>query len=437
MKTFAFMAILAVLAAPGPVCHAETPASPFVPGLADYRGDNEPAQLPTRSFQLSFVPFIGTDGTFATENLYNFSLNLLGGVTGGVDGIELGGFLNVNLHSMTGLQAAGFVNVVNGRAKGLQMSGFVNVNNGFTEGLQGAGFGNIVNGNTRALQGSGFGNIVTGNMEGIQATGFGNIVAGNSKGIQLAGFGNVTGGNSASIQASGFGNITGGSLTGIQASGFGNITGERMSGIQAAGFGNIATEVEGIQVAGFLNVARRVNGLQLGFVNIADTVDGLPIGFLSIVRRGYRKLELTAGDAMNLSAGFKIGVRRFYNIFSLGTQTTGGDWLFAWGYGIGSEFNLPDNRNLNVEILTHRFMEEEWWRHSRLNMLNQARVTYARPLSERWQIFAGPAINFHMIRDVENAGKPADIAPYELFSFRVRDTNTRVWLGINAGLRFW
>jgi hypothetical protein len=419
-KVFTFFAILAILAVVGRVCQAGTTPSLFVPGLPYPTDDNDQTQIPTRKFQLSFVPFIGTDGTFATENLYNVSINLLGGVTGGVDGLELGGFLNVNLHSMTGLQGAGFVNVVNGRVRGLQMSGFLNVNNGFTEGLQGAGFGNIINGNARLLQGSGFGNIITGNMEGIQVSGFGNIVAGRSEGIQVAGFGNITGGNSTAIQVAGFGNITGG----------------RMTGIQAAGFGNIAEQVEGIQVAGFLNIARRVSGIQLGFVNIADTVDGLPIGFLSIVRRGYRKMELTAGDALNLGIGFKIGVRRFYNIFSLGTQVAEGDWLFAWGYGIGSEFNLPDNRNLNAEILTHRFMEEEWWRHSRMNMLHQVRVTYVRPLSERWQIFAGPVINFHMIRDTENAGEHAEIAPYELFSFRVRDTSTTVWMGINAGLRF-
>jgi hypothetical protein len=396
--------------------------------------DSEPE---IRSFQLSLVPFIGTEGTYAADNIYKVSLNILGGFTGGVDGVEFGGFLNVNRFSMTGLQGSGFANVVNGPVRGLQAAGFINANNGFTEGLQGAGFGNVINGNARALQGAGFGNIITGNMAGIQAAGFGNVTAGRTEGIQVAGFGNVTAGGIEGIQLAGFGNISGENSAAIQAAGFGNVTGARIAGIQLAGFGNIASEVEGIQMAGFLNVARRVAGLQVGFINIADSIDGLPIGFLSIVRRGYRKLELTGGDAMNLGIGFKIGVRRFYNIFSVGAQFTAGEPLYAWGYGIGSEFHMPDNRYLNAEILTHRFMEERWWDHLRMNMLHQVRVSYARPLNERWQLFAGPVLNFHMVWDTDNGNGTAGIAPYEMFSFRVRDSYTRVWMGINAGLRFW
>lgn len=406
MKTITVaITMLSILLLHVSVCRADEIPQPGSQYRQDEPGENTDTHPEIRPFQLSLVPFVGTEGTYAAENIYKVSLNIFGGFTGGVDGVELGGFLNINQFSMTGLQLSGFGNVVNGPVRGLQAAGFINVNNGLTQGLQGAGFGNVVNGNARSLQGSGFGNVITGNMKGIQVAGFGNVTAGRMEGIQAAGFGNVTGG--------------------------------MIAGIQVAGFGNIANEIEGIQMAGFLNVAKKVTGLQLGFINVADTVDGLPIGFLSIVRHGYRKLELTAGDAMNLSIGFKIGVRRFYNIFSLGTQFTGVDHVYAWGYGIGSEFNMPDNRFLNAEILSHRFMEEGWWDHQPMNMLHQARVTYARPLNERWQIFAGPSLNFHMVRNTENGNFIDGLAPYELFSFRVRDTNTRVWLGINAGIRFW
>lgn len=385
----AAITLLSILLLSVSVCRADKIQQPGSQYRQDRPDKNTDTLSDIRPFQLSLVPFIGTEGTYAGENIYKVSLNIFGGFTGGVDGIELGGFLNINQYSMTG--------------------------------LQGSGFGNVVNGPVSGLQASGFGNVITGNMEGIQAAGFGNVTADRMEGIQIAGFGNVTGGNSAAIQAAGFGNVTGG----------------RIAGIQMAGFGNMANEIEGIQMAGFLNMAKKVTGLQLGFINVADTIDGLPIGFLSIVRTGYRKLELTAGDAMNLSVGFKIGVRRFYNIFSFGTQFTGVDQVFAWGYGIGSEFNMTDNRYLNTEILSHRLMEEGWWDHLWMNMLHQARVTYARPLNERWQIFAGPALNFHMVRDTENSNFTDGLAPYELFSFRVRDTRTRVWLGINAGIRFW
>jgi hypothetical protein len=134
-----------------------------------------------------------------------------------------------------------------------------------------------------------------------------------------------------------------------------------MEGIQASGFLNVARNIEGVQAAGFINVASKVQGLQAGFINIADTIVGLPIGFLSIVRDGYRKLELSAGDAMNLNLGFKIGVRHFYNMFTTGFQFTSDDPVFTYGYGIGTELNLPERRYLNIEILTHQLMKGRWW----------------------------------------------------------------------------
>lgn len=375
----------------------------------------------TRPFQLSLVPMIGTEGRYTQDYIYNFSLNIFGGLTGGVDGLELGGFLNMNRYSMTGIQGSGFGNVVNGNTRGVQMAGFFNVNNSFSEGLQAAGFVNVVNGGARLMQASGFVNVINGNSRLLQGAGFGNIVNGNMDGIQAAGFANINSGNTSGIQVAGFGNVAGG----------------KVAGIQAAGFGNIAPEVEGIQMAGFLNVAGTVKGIQLGFINVADSIDGIPVGFLSIVRDGYRKLEISAGDAMNLNFGFKIGVRRFYNIFSIGTQFTGPESTFAYGYGIGSEFYRPDNRYLNIEILSHRFAEERWWSHDRVNMLNQLRVSFSRDMNERWQIFGGPVLNFHVSWDRENDRGALDIAPYDLFSFSGQHTDTKVWFGINAGFRFW
>ncbi len=76
------------------------------------------------------------------------------------------------------------------------------------------------------------------------------------------------------------------------------------------------------------------------------------------MRGGYRKVEFSPGDAMNLNLGFKIGVRRFYNFLTFGTQFIGDKSVYLYGYGIGSEFYLPDNRYLNVEIHSHQLTED-------------------------------------------------------------------------------
>ncbi len=374
----------------------------------------------TRPFQLSVFPLVGTEGAYSHNYVYNVSLNLFGGVTGGVDGIEFGGFLNINRYSVTGLQASGFGNITGGEVDGVQFSGFLNVSGSNVKGIQGAGFLNVVNGEARVLQGAGFGNIIDGNARGLQGSGFAGVTSGNFEGVQ----------------ASGFGSVTGGKLTGVQISGFAGIAGE-VDGVQGSGFVNVAGKVEGIQAAGIVNVAGNVKGVQVGLVNIADSVDGLPIGLVSIVRDGYRKVELYGGDAMNIGIGLKTGVRKFYNILTFGTQFLQDNTVISYGYGIGSEFNLRDDRYLNVEIISHHLMEKRWWEYDRVNVLNQLRVTYAADLDDRWQFFAGPVLNFQVIREGREGNNGTRIAPYHIFEFSSRHADTWVWAGINAGFRFW
>ncbi len=380
----------------------------------------EPGTPETKPFQLSVFPMVGTEGVHSHKYLYRMSLNVFAGVTGGVDGVELGGFLNINRYSMTGLQASGFGNISGGVTEGVQFSGFFNVSGSGVKGVQGSGFINIVNGDSRVLQGAGFGNVISGNVKGAQGSGFASIVSGSFEGIQ----------------ASGFGSITGGRMSGIQLAGFAGLAGE-IDGIQGSGFINIAGNVEGVQASGFLNIAGKVKGVQIGAVNIADSVDGVPIGLVSIVRDGYRKMEVWGGDAMNTGIGFKTGISRFYNFLTVGTQFSGNNTVISYGYGFGSEFNLHDDRYLNVELLSHHMMEDRWWRFERINTLNQLRVTFATDLDDRWQFFAGPVLNVQVIRKGNEDNNGGKIAPYHILEYSSRHADTWVWAGINAGFRFW
>jgi hypothetical protein len=367
---------------------------------------NPDSTVEKRNFQLSVFPYVGTEGAYSHNYIYNISLNLFAGITGGVDGIELGGLVNINRYTMKGLQGSGFGNIVNGNTDGIQLAGFFNVNNSYTNGFQGAGFINVVNNSAKIFQASGFTNVINGNINGAQASGFANVVSGDAEVLQAAGFVNVTGG--------------------------------KMNGLQAAGFANIASEAEGVQLAGFINVAERIKGMQLGFINVADTIDGIPIGFISVVKRGgYKKFELSGGDVMNLNVGFKLGVRRFYNFLTMGAQFIGDNSVYSYGYGFGSEFYMSDSRYLNIEIGSQNLVKQKLWRSERLTLLNQLKVSYARDIDERWQIFAGPVLN--VLVSGKNNGESGliDPAPYHIVEYEGSRADTKIWIGLNAGLRFW
>jgi hypothetical protein len=343
--------------------------------------------------QMSLITPIGTNGLKSARTINHLSFNLIAGVSAGTQGVEFGGFANVNRSHMYGAQFAGF------------------------------------------------GNIVGGNTIGAQFAGFGNIVGGNSHALQFAGFGNIVGGDVSSAQFAGFGNIAGGKVGGGQVAGFGNVA-KKVNGLQLAGFGNVAEHVNGAQVSGFINVAKQVNGLQLGVVNIADEMNGIPVGLVSVVKKnGYRKLEASTSGALNAQLALKMGVEHFYNIFAVGGQFSPNQNYYAVGYGIGTQWQpLQNGLIANVELMTWHVNDgiSGWMRD--LNLLNQAKLSVGIPLFNAITLFAGPTYNI-MVSDAETAidlTQEAYLPIYALGNELSRNGNTRVrqWVGLHAGVRF-
>lgn len=99
--------------------------------------------LAYRLAQASLVPFIGTNGMRSGKIINTFSLNLVGGYSAGVQGIEVGGIFNTTRVRMQGFQAAGGANVNNGRSDGVQVAGGVNIQRGKLRGVQLAGAANV------------------------------------------------------------------------------------------------------------------------------------------------------------------------------------------------------------------------------------------------------------------------------------------------------
>ncbi len=376
-----------------------------------------------RPVQLGFIPPLSTNGLESGKVVNNLSINLFAGYQGGLDGVELGGFVNVLKHDMKGAQFAGFGNTVFENTIGSQFSGFYNVNLGYTKGSQFAGFLNTVVDSTNAFQAAGFTNVVTQGGTGFQAAGFNNLVIGEYKGGQIAGFLNTNIGN----------------IKGPQIAGFSNITIGNVKGVQLSGFGNIATgEVKGSQVSGFINVAQKVKGSQIGFINIADTVEGASIGFLSIVRNGYHRLEFEANETFYALASAKIGTEKFYNIFSAGFRPTKDHVYWIYGYGIGTQFGLSPQLKMNFDLESFMLIQDDYINID-VNQLNRIKANVTYPIAEHLEVFAGPSFNIMVSDNKDENGNQigSDLTPYSLSSTNFKSVMVESYIGFNLGVRFF
>jgi hypothetical protein len=404
-------------------------------GQDSYQADHKPV----KNFQLSILPLIGSDGAETANNAYRLSVNIFAGITGGVDGLEAGGFLNISRGDVRGVQVSGFGNVVSGDIRGFQGAGFINMAGGDVYAFRSAGFLNITGGNGRGLEWAGFANVTGGSYQGVSGAGFANVTGGNYNGVSGAGFANVTGGNYQGLAGAGFANVTGGNHQGLAGAGFANITKGDFQGFQAAGFGNFTTgNVRGLQAAGFINIAREVDGVQLGFINIADTISGVPIGFLSIVKKGrLRQFEISGSDVLHAGAAFRIGVPAFYNIFSIGFRPFDAGRTGGFGYGVGTAIGIADGFSLNIEAHTTQLRKNWRWEIREADWLNEGRLLLAFNTGSRIQLFAGAVLYGHFYRDCPDCQfSPSDIAPTRVFYERNHGNyTTKYWFGGRAGLR--
>lgn len=128
---------------------------------------NIPDFFASRPFQVSITPGLSTHGMFSPQVVNKVSLNLIGGYTAGVDGIEAGGLFNINKRDSKYLQLAGIFNLVGGNMTGLQIAGAHNFVLDTLKGVQLALFANRAEGSVSGLQLSAFNND-TRYLKGVQ-----------------------------------------------------------------------------------------------------------------------------------------------------------------------------------------------------------------------------------------------------------------------------
>jgi hypothetical protein len=113
---------------------------------------NIPDFFASRPFQVSLTPGLSSHGMFSSQVVNKFSVNLIGGYTAGVNGLEIGGLFNINKQDTRYLQVAGIFNLVGGSVRGVQIAGVHNFAIDTVKGLQFAGFINKAEGEVRGMQ---------------------------------------------------------------------------------------------------------------------------------------------------------------------------------------------------------------------------------------------------------------------------------------------
>ena len=358
----------------------------------------------TRPFQVSFVSPLGTNGLQSGQVINNVSLNIIAGYSAGVNGFELGSVTNIVNGNVAHGQIAGVANLVKGTTKGVQIAGVTNLNKS--------------------------------EVTGVQVAGIANVVSDDANAFQLAGVTNYTVGNASKGQIAGAVNVTNGAVGITQIAGAANIATKTVKGVQIAGFANYGHEaVQGVQI-GVFNYARNLKGVQVGVINVADTVEkGIPIGVLTVVRNGYRAVELSSNETIHGLVSFKTGTDRFYNIFSAGA-IIGNDNAWSVGYGIGTMLPISSKMDIAIEAQAFHINEQEEWTEG-LNMLNRLNLNVSYQFFKRFSAFGGISGNVAVsdITDTEGNIVGSKHIPWYSYNEVHNGVNVKMYTGFNAGLR--
>ena len=363
------------------------------------------AEPEDNKFQIGIFSPLSNVGKNSLEKKNKVSLNLLVGTSAELNGFELSGLGNIEKGKVKGLQIAGLFNQTSDSLEGVQVSGLVNLSGGQKLGIQLSGLMNI-----------------SGKKEDMSET-YEPTIADNKKfKSQISGIGNIDYIGSKNIQLGGVFNVA-----------------PQIKGVQLGGIANVAQDVRGVQIGGLVNVARRVKGVQIGLINIVEDLNGASIGLINVVKKNaYRKLEFWGTESFHTNIGFKLGTRKFYNIFVLGSQISPGTFRWGLGYGFGSQVAIGQRNHVSMDLIAYHVNEERKLT-KKLNLLTQFKVSIAREFGNGIAIFGGPTLNL-LTSDFKNSDNSigSQIAPWTFYQnvTKGRGTKIKIWGGLNFGVSF-
>ncbi|WP_256006546.1 hypothetical protein [Pedobacter deserti] len=145
---------------------------------------NIPDFLANMPFQASLIPGLSSHGSMSGQMINKGSLNVLGGYTAGVDGVEVGGLFNITKGDVNKVQVAGLFNGVGGSVRGVQVAGLINDVRTGVSGVQVAGLVNAVQKDMKGTQVAGLVNLTVKKLDGVQIAGLVNYAT-DVSGLQI------------------------------------------------------------------------------------------------------------------------------------------------------------------------------------------------------------------------------------------------------------
>ena len=341
-----------------------------------------------RPIQVSLTPGLSTHGKLNAQIVNNFSLNIFGGYSGGLNGAEIGGLFNINKNDVQHFQVGGLFNLTGGNVKGMQIGGIHNT--------------------------------VLGNFNGWQIGGINNFVKGKFNGWQLGGINNHAGD----------------SVDGFQLAGIANYANKGMNGLQIGGIGNISRlKMDGVQIAGIFNYAKKMKGLQIGLINIADTSEGYSVGLLNLSKNGYHKIALHSNEVINTNLSIKTGNAKLYSLLIGGINLNNSEKLYSFGFGLGHDFIISKTFSISLEA-TSQYLYLGSFDYA--NLLNRLTPSLNIHVSKWVSFFAGPALNiYYSDQGSSFPGYKVNIPPTHYHMYDFDNPYVTGWIGWNAGITFF
>jgi hypothetical protein len=325
--------------------------------------------------QVSIVYPVGTNGRESLNNKYNFSFNFLTGKIGELSGLEISGIYGQVKGDVSGVQVAGTGNVAGGRVSGIQVSGLAN--------------------------------IVGDGMKGIQVSGLTNIIGDEMKGSQV----------------SGLVNIVGDGMKGIQVSGFANVVGDEMKGVQI----------------GLYNRVHTSKGLQIGLVSVNDTIEsGVSLSLINIVKKGaYKEWELSFSDYANVALSYKMGVQKFYTIYTAGTNFIE-DNLWTLGIGFGNRTRINERFDFQPELIYSNYFPTNF-KKIQNTFATRLKLGFIFNINEKFGLSLAPSV---YVLNAEKRSNPDSefykISPIgALYTNNKNNKQTTIGVGISLGLNIY
>ncbi|WP_018126474.1 hypothetical protein [Balneola vulgaris] len=443
------------------------------------------SDLEYRKWRITLFPPLSTNGVAAKNYTAKYSINIIGGYHGGLNGLEIGTLFNYNKHyasgfqivggvnatggpmegvniagllnqassNISGIQIAGLANISGSGIEGIQVAGGVNASNADISGLQAAGIGNISGDDIEGLQGASAFNISRGNLSGAQGTLGANIALGDVEGLQISGVLNFAQDDISGLQITGGGNIGMEDLEGLMISSLFNVAKEDASGLLITGGlnyskfqeglmiggANVTGELNGLQIAGLLNYAHTAEGVQFGLINIAKEFEGVPVGLISLYGNGRKNFDVRYSDGGFTDIGINLGTYRVYNMAILGYNTSLDRNVYRLGLAVGLEKHINDSFEkiddnslfVNQEFSVVHHFEEKWTKKT--NLIYAYKFLVGKRFNSGMSLYAGPSFNAQITR----VNEANDYTWYSLWSPDAKGRQYRFWVGFTGGIRLF